>query len=184
LEVISRDALLKSFIDAQGHFVPRELPDMRSFLELYLEDGRAMLPKDKLFAVLENSCFADTPARKSDAIDAINSSLVIVSYLLNSFEASANYYAMAEGWSILAACIARYVTKHAVRAVQWRESLDLVMAELDANLALDAEGGARPTGFSRRRHSRRRRCDAARAHDHRARRPCVPRTSFSRKHER
>lgn len=29
LEVIGQDSLLKSFVDAQGHFVPRELPDMR-----------------------------------------------------------------------------------------------------------------------------------------------------------
>ena len=43
---------------------------------------------------------------------------------------------MAEGWSILAACIARYAARHAIPAGQWRESVDLVMAELEANLAL------------------------------------------------
>jgi hypothetical protein len=136
LEIIGCDSLLKFFADAQGRFVPRELPDMRSFLELYLEDGRAMLPKDKLFAVLEGTSFGQAPTKRSDAIDAITSSLIIVSYLLNSFEASANYFAMSEGWSILAACIARYVTRYSIPADQWRGSLDLVMAEMDANLAL------------------------------------------------
>lgn len=145
LEVIGKDSLLKSFVDAQGRFVPRELPDMRAFLELYLEDGRGMLPKEKLFAVLEGTTFGQSPERKSDAIDAISSSLIIVSYLLNSFEESANYYAMAEGWSILASCIARYATKHSIPDAQWQDSLDLVMAEIDANLALlrtDAIGRA------------------------------------------
>ena len=136
LEVIGRDSLLRSFIDAQGRFVPRELSDIRAFLELYLEDGRGMLPKEKMFAVLEGSSFGVAPATKSEAVDAITSSLVIVSYLLNSFEASANYYAMAEGWSILAACIARYAVRHAIPEGQWRDSLDLAMAELQANLSL------------------------------------------------
>jgi hypothetical protein len=136
LEVITRDSLLKSFVDAQGRFVPRDLPDMRAFLELYLEDGRGMLPKEKLFAVLECSSFSGKPVKKSDAMDAITSSLVIVSYLLNSFEAAGNHYAMAEGWSILASCIARYAARHALPADQWRQSLDLVMAEMEANLAL------------------------------------------------
>jgi hypothetical protein len=136
LEVITGDSLLRSFVDAQGRFVPRELPDMRAFLELYLEDGRGMLEKQKLFAVLEGSSFSGKPAKKSDAIDAITSSLVIVSYLLSSFEAAENYYAMAEGWSILAACMARYAARHAIPADYWCQSLDLVMAELEANLAL------------------------------------------------
>ena len=136
LEVIGRDSLLKFFIDAQGRFVPRELPDMRSFLELYLEDGHAMLPTDKMFAVLEGTAFGQGPIRKSDGIDAITSSLIIASYLLNSFEAAANHYAMGEGWSVLAACIARYVTRHAIPESQWRGSLDLVIAERDAHLTL------------------------------------------------
>ena len=95
-----------------------------------------MLEKQKLFAVLEASSFSGKPAKKSDAIDAITSSLVIVSYLLSSFEAAENYYAMAEGWSILAACMARYAARHAIPADYWCQSLDLVMAELEANLAL------------------------------------------------
>jgi len=136
LEVISKDSLLKSFVDAQGRFVPRDLPDIRTFLELYLDDGCGMLPKEKLFAVLDGTVFGESPSKKSDAIDAITSSLIIVSYLLSSFEQSANYGAMAEGWSILAACIARYVSRHSVPPDQWRGSLDLVMAELEANLAL------------------------------------------------
>src|SRR5215469_6702960 len=57
LEVIGRDSLLKSFIDAQGRFVPRQLPDMRAILELYLDDGRSILPTEKLFSVLEGAAF-------------------------------------------------------------------------------------------------------------------------------
>ena len=147
LEVIGADSLLKFFVDAQGRFVPRELPDMRAFLELYLEDGRGMLPKDKMFAVLDDTSFGQSPTKKSDAADAITSSLIIVSYLLNSFEESENYYAMAEGWSILAACIARYVTRHSIPVDRWRTSLDLVVAEIDANLALLRNDALSTTDF-------------------------------------
>jgi hypothetical protein len=135
LEVIGLDSLLKMFIDAQGRFVPRELPDMRTFLELFLQDGRTMLPKQRLFATLETTVFGETPKRPSGAIDAVTSSLIIVSYLLNSFEQSGNYYAMAEGWSILAASISRFAARNTVPPEAWRGSLDLVMAEMEANLA-------------------------------------------------
>jgi hypothetical protein len=73
--------------------------------------------------------------------------LIILSYLLNSFEESKNYYAMAEGWSILAACLARYATAHSIPAEQWRESLNLVMAELDANLVLLRKDAVGRTDF-------------------------------------
>lgn len=134
LTVIAKDELLKAFIDAQGRFVPTELPDMRSFLEIYLSDGRAMLPKEKLFRVLEQAAFAEKPTRKSDSIDAITSSLVITSYLLNAFEQTKNHYAMAEGWTILAACMARYVLRFSVPESLWAASFSLVMEEIRANL--------------------------------------------------
>jgi hypothetical protein len=134
LEVISRDSLVKSFIDAQGRFVPRELPDMRAFLELYLDEGRGMLPRKKLFDLLNGAAFGEAPRQKSHAIDAITSSLVSVSYLLNSYELAENYAAMAEGWAVLASCIARYATKYAIAEKHWRDSLDLVLTEVNANL--------------------------------------------------
>ncbi len=108
---------------------------MRAFLELYPEGGRGML-RGELFAVLEGSSFSGKPTKNSDTVDAITSSLVIVSFLLNSFEAAESHYAMAEGWFILAACIARYAARNAILPDPWRDSLELVMAELEANLAL------------------------------------------------
>jgi len=136
LQVIGRDSLLKSFVDAQGRFVPRELPDMRAFLELYLHEGRGLLPKEKLFAVLDRVAFGEQPIRRSDAVDAITSSLVVVTYLLNAFEQSQDYAAVAEGWAVLASSLVRYLSRHAVAEKHWRASLDLVVGEVSAKLTL------------------------------------------------
>jgi hypothetical protein len=135
LEVIAGDSLLKSFVDAQQRFVPRNPPDLRAFLDLYLDKGTGMLPKGKLFAVLENAVFSERPGNKSAAVDAITSSLVITSYLLNSFEQTGNSYAIAEGWSILAASIARFVTKYSIPATHWEDSLRIVIDAIGENLA-------------------------------------------------
>jgi hypothetical protein len=55
LVVIEKPALLKLFLDAQRHFIPRDLPNVRSFLELYLTDGAALLPRARLFNVLDQT---------------------------------------------------------------------------------------------------------------------------------
>ena len=124
--------MLGGFADGVGAFDLRHLPaEFRGDLCRCVITGAAQQGLHP--GVLEQH---PDGAREGRIGDAITSSLIIVSYLLNSFQESENYYAMAEGWSILAACIARYVTRHSIPVDQWRPSLDLVVAEIDASLAL------------------------------------------------
>jgi hypothetical protein len=134
LEVISGDALLAAFIGAQGQFIPRALPDIRQFLDLYLDVGTGMLPKEKLFAVLWNTSFSAEPKTKSSQIDAVSSSVVITSYLLNSFEQSKNFFALFEGWTVLAACIVRFAAKHKIPDDRWMDSVKLAIDAAEQNL--------------------------------------------------
>ena len=110
------------------------MPDLRSFLDLYLNRGDSMLPVIKVFAVLDNAVFSNGPKKRSDAVTAITGSLIITSYLLNSFEQAKNHFAMAQAWSVLRACIARYAAKYAVPVEAWRESVALVSNAIYENL--------------------------------------------------
>lgn len=49
LELILGQELLKRFLDVKGKFLPVKLPDLKTFLELFMFEGRELLDK-KLFA--------------------------------------------------------------------------------------------------------------------------------------
>ena len=136
LDVINKQTMLKDFINAQGEFIPRELEDFNSFLELFLADGTDFLLKEKLFDFLDNTIFKDIPKRKSDAINAIFSSVIIVTYLLGTYQTKKNYYAQFEAWTSLAACIVRYAEKTNLKKKEWIDSYNLAISEVVRNLSL------------------------------------------------
>ena len=136
LDVISRQILLKEFIDAQGKFIPKELEDFHSFLELYLSEGTGFLQKEMYFNFLNKTIFKDTPKKKSNAINAISSSIIIVSYILNPYQLRGNYYALFEAWTSLAGCIIRYSHKIGLPRKEFAVPLDLIFSEMVRNLMM------------------------------------------------
>lgn len=136
LDIISDNGLLKDFIDAQGDFIPKKLEDFHLFLKLFLADGTDFISKGKYFDFLNKAIFNIIPNRKSDVLNAISSSVVIVSYLLNSYQIKNNYYALFEAWTCLAACIVRYTHKAGLTRKDWEDSLRLISSEINRNLFL------------------------------------------------
>jgi hypothetical protein len=136
LDIVNRQLLLKEFIDAQGKFIPKDLKDFRLFLELFLADGSDFLQKDKLFDFLNSTVFNDITLRKTEALNAIFSSVIINAYLLNPYQIKSNYYALFEGWTCLAACIVRFAQKIGLKKEDYINSFDLTMQEIDQNLIM------------------------------------------------
>lgn len=136
LDVICKQALLKEFLDAQGEFIPRELEDFRSFLELFLSEGKDFLKKEEYFNFLNNIIFREITGQKSKFINAISSSVIITAYLLNPYQTNKNYYSIFEAWTILATSIVRYAYQTKLDERDWRSSLDLVISEIIRNLIL------------------------------------------------
>ena len=143
LEIVDHALLLNWFTTAHQHFFPRELPDVRSFLDLYLHDGAAMLPKDKFAELLEHSSFGLPQAKASDARDAITASVILTSYMLAAFEHAKNWYALVEGWWMLAAAITRHARRHSLPVGDWEASYRLALRAIDEyvkELIDEAEG--------------------------------------------
>jgi len=144
LEVIDRFQLLAMFVEAQKKFFPRELPDMRAFLDLYLHNGRDLLPKQQLFSLLDATTFSMRPKKKSDALDALTGAVVLGSYLLGAFEKERNWFALIEGWCAIAVSIARFALRYQIKESQWKPSFDLVFSEVERNvMELRAEAAGR-----------------------------------------
>lgn len=136
LDVINGKRLLKYFVDSQGGFIPKDINEFHLFLELFLSDGINFLPKEKYTTFLNKAIFNIIPKQKSDAINAISSSVIIVSYLLNNYQIKNNYYALFEAWTILAARIIRYSITTQLKKEDWINTYDLVLLEIIRNLSL------------------------------------------------
>lgn len=136
LEVIEIDQLLKNLHDAQGRFVPHDLADFKSFLELCLAPGREQLDKAKFFSFLNNSLFSEIPRQKADALNAISSGVILTAYAMSGPEQEKNNFALFEAWTALGASIVRYAERARLDSKDWQGSLDLVM--LGIGQALDA----------------------------------------------
>lgn len=136
LDVINGKALLKEFIDAQGEFIPKDLEDFDLFLKLFLADGTDFLPKDKYFEFLDKTIFGDALRQKTNAINAISSSVILAAYSLNPYQLKNNYYALFEGWTCLAGSIVRYAHKSSLKKRDWLDSSNLAFNEIIRNLSM------------------------------------------------
>ena len=135
LDIISRNELLKDFIDAQCYFMPKEIKDFHSFLNLFLKDGKNKFPKEKFMEFLDKFIFHKVK-KKSDILNSIYGSAIFTSYTLNNYQSNKNYFALFEAWTCLAVSILYYVTKEGIKGDLWKDSFDLIKEEITNNLRL------------------------------------------------
>lgn len=136
LEIWDKNNLLKKFIKAQGKFIPTEFDDFYLFLDLLTLNGKDFLPKERFSSFLDHIIFKNIPKLVSDRYDAVSSSLIIVSYLLDPFQREKNYYALFEAWTCLAASVIRFCKRCNLKSELWNESLNLIVSEMIRNLEL------------------------------------------------
>ncbi|OEC84390.1 MULTISPECIES: hypothetical protein [Methanobacterium] len=148
LNICDKNNLLKIFIDAQGKFIPKEFDDFYLFLDLLTLDGKDFLPKEQFLDFLDHIIFKKIPKRKSDRSNAISSSLIIVSYLLDPFQRENNYYALFEAWTCLASSVIRFVERTKLKEELWIESFNLILSEIERNLLLLKEEILSKTDFA------------------------------------
>lgn len=136
LKIIDKDELLQIFKEAQGKFTPDEYDDFYLFLDILTSDGSDLLPKEKIIDFLNKLIFSKKFTRESDRINAISSSLIIVSYLLDPFQNKNNYFAIFEAWTCLGALILNFSYKSKIKSEKWKESMELIISEIERNLIL------------------------------------------------
>ncbi|HEX5132093.1 MAG TPA: hypothetical protein VFX92_06365 [Candidatus Krumholzibacteria bacterium] len=103
LDVLVKGQLLTQFTNASEHFLPREVSDLRSFLNLYARDGRAPAPRSDLAQILRSLTGLDTETDAKHGCRAAASGLLIGSYLIAPHEREKNWWAVADSLVIVAA---------------------------------------------------------------------------------
>lgn len=133
LNVILRGELFQCFKELQSDFWATNLSDLKTYLELYLEDGRGQLPKEKIATLLESSLPLDTHDGKApggrESARAIAGSAIICASAISAFTNSQNHLAEFEAWTLFWGY---------VLAVAERWDLPLKLVQFAIDVALEA----------------------------------------------
>jgi hypothetical protein len=144
LKVIQKGELLDRFQTAHGAYLPRELVDFRTFLELVLRDGAFVAEKRKAALLLEHVLAASPGQSQLNVGRAAASAVLLTAYITRAAEAAGNHWACFEYWVLAAAYILRLGEQYGSSEPQWSVSFDLCEASADrAVAALEAECQAR-----------------------------------------
>ena len=135
LEIITKMDLLKRFLTMHDVFFPRELPDLKQFLELYFSDERALVNKDAHACFIEGILFSPKET-KPELGRKITSGLLLNQYILTKYLHSENNLSFAEGCSLFGSYLLALVEKYGLEDKYWRASFDLVSHLITESLDL------------------------------------------------
>jgi hypothetical protein len=111
------------------------LTDFRQFVELYVSNFNDRIPRKKLaeFLVkLVNPAIVKGKGKKIKR--AIESIVLLGSYLIEPYERAGNHISAAEGWTVVAATLLHIAEREKLPATHYSPSLSLVWKALDNNL--------------------------------------------------
>ena len=137
LHIIQKGELFERFRASHGAYLPRELADFRTFLELILHDGSAPAEKEKTARLIEHVL----PAKPEDesALDigrAASSIVLLAAYISRSAALAANHWAVFEYW-VLTASYVLYLAEKSNKSEQGCQ-VSFELCEMAAEGALTA----------------------------------------------
>jgi hypothetical protein len=135
LQVIQKHELLNQFIRAHGNYLPTDLQDFRKFVELYVSNPGDRLPRKELAQFLTkliSPSIASGRGKKTKR--AIESMVLVGSYVIEAYERVNNHVAAAEGWTIIGCNILQIVERERLPTKAYEQSLGLVWLGLRRNL--------------------------------------------------
>jgi len=145
LLVIQKGELLERFRAAHGAYLPRELADFRTFLELILRPGTFVAQKSRAAQLLEDVLSIPVERSKLDVGRAAASAVLLTAYITSAPERAENHWASFEYWVLAGAYILRLAEEHGSENEVWKVSFDLCEASAERAVeALDAECKTRP----------------------------------------
>ncbi len=136
LEVFSRGDLFEMAKELGSDLWPSELIDVRTFLEMHLEDGKGLLPKEKLCNLFESSfkLSADDQLSNAECQRVISAAALICSLSINSFTNRSNYVAEIEAWVLYISYVYCLVEKYSLPEKHWKNSVDIAKMQISALL--------------------------------------------------
>ena len=135
LQVKQKHELLNQFICAHGSYLPTDLQDFRKFVELYVSNPHDRIPRKEFSEFLTKLIGPSVASgRGKKTRRAIESMMLIGSYVIEAYERANNYIAAAEGWTIIACAVFQIVERERLPTKAYEQSLNLLWLGLNRTL--------------------------------------------------
>lgn len=140
LRTVVRGELLEKAQNLGTDLWPSELTDTKTFLELFLENGQGILPKEKL-ALLFESTFPLKPLNNDKKLSASHSRRVITSaamlcaIAISSFSNKNNYAAEIEAWTLYIAYVLALAERWKLSFKKYEDSFEIAKESIYNSLA-------------------------------------------------
>lgn len=137
LHIIEKGQLFDSFRNAHGAYMPKELVDFRTFLELILREGAAPADKEKAARLIEDILPAEPElASVLNISRAATSIALLTAYITGPAALALNHWSVFEYWVLAGAYILHLIEKSKMAEAECQVSFEI--CELAAEGALVA----------------------------------------------
>lgn len=126
LQTIVKGDLLEDFTQLGSGFWPKEFSDVKTLLELFLNEGKGPLPKKLLSNLFYNMLKLDRgKANQKEMERAVSSMAVICSIAISKFSECKNHVAEIQAWTMFFAYVCAAVEKYFLPLNNFKANLDL-----------------------------------------------------------
>lgn len=140
LNIIVKGELLKMAQELQTDFWPSEISDVKTLLQLFLEDGRGIIPKEKLASLFEatfpftQSEIGKTPSG-AECSRILSSGGLLCSLVISSFSNEDNFVAEIEAWTIYVSYLLSLVERWNLPFELWRNEFEIATKSIYNSLS-------------------------------------------------
>ena len=137
LETIVRGELLDKANGLGIDLWPSELTDIRTLLEMFLEGGKGILPKNKLWSLFESLFLLDSEKALSDPHHKriIASAALLCTIAISSFSQEKNHAAEIEAWVLYIAYVLAVAERWGFSAKTYKNELEIAKDSIYNSLA-------------------------------------------------
>ena len=126
LQIIDKGRLFDLFRNAHGAYLPKELADFRTFLELILREGSAPAEKEKAARLIENILPAKPELASVLNISRAATSIVLcTAYITGPAALASNHWCVFEYWVLAGAYILHLVEKSKRAETECQSSFEI-----------------------------------------------------------
>jgi hypothetical protein len=140
LHTIVKGELFKMAQELQTDFWPSEISNVKTFLELFLENGRGIVPKEKLASLFEaafpfTKLETDKSPSQAECGRILASGALLCSVAISNFSNEDNYVAEIEAWTMYVSYLLGLVERWNLPFELWRNEFEIATKSIYNSLS-------------------------------------------------